>query len=128
MTQLLFRPEITPELLTDQLQEIADRCMQAIPVCDADGRPVGTWRFDPVSAIKAYELLGKRLGMFQPSVKAELEFAGASADAKKEMLLELLEQMLGDDPELCQRVRRHRAFRPENAPALPAPADVADLV
>ena len=48
-----------------KLVTIAERCMQAEPVMDADGNPTGTYKFHGTAAIKAVELLGRAVGVFE---------------------------------------------------------------
>lgn len=38
---------------------VKDRCMQAEPVLDRDGKPTGEWVFREMGALKAIEMLGK---------------------------------------------------------------------
>ena len=57
--------EITAAEITRNLKTIADRCMQAEPVIGNDGKPTGEYRFDAAAAIRAHELLGKRVGYFE---------------------------------------------------------------
>jgi len=58
------RTEITADAVLQDLRTVADRCLAAVPVTDADGNQTGTWRFNPNPAIRALELLGKHLGLF----------------------------------------------------------------
>ena len=58
------RTEITADYVLMGLKTVADRCMQAEEVLDADGRPTGLFRFNANGANKALELLGKHLGLF----------------------------------------------------------------
>lgn len=58
------RTEITADTVLQDIREVADRCLAAIPVADAQGRNQGVWRFDARAALKALELLGKHLGLF----------------------------------------------------------------
>jgi hypothetical protein len=53
------------EWVLDQLREIVDRSMQAVPVLDRQGNPTGEFRYQPAPAIRAAELIGKELGMFR---------------------------------------------------------------
>jgi len=55
---------ISSEEIIRDLRLIVDRCLDVRPVFDSAGRPRGRFRFEPNSAIKALELLGKHLGMF----------------------------------------------------------------
>lgn len=57
--------EITAKYLTEKFQTIGLRCMTAEPVYDNDGNPTGEYKFESNSALKAFELLGKRIGYFE---------------------------------------------------------------
>ena len=57
--------EITAKEITENIKEIAERCMQAEQVLDAKGVPTGEWKFESFAALKAWELLGKRVGYFE---------------------------------------------------------------
>ena len=57
--------EITAAEITQNIKEIAERCMQAEQVLDAKGVPTGEWKFESFAALKAWELLGKRVGYFE---------------------------------------------------------------
>ena len=57
--------ELTHKELVDNLKEIRDRCMQAEPVLDKMGQPTGEYRFDSQAAIKAVDLLGKHIGLYE---------------------------------------------------------------
>ena len=71
------RTEITQDYVLFGLQEVAERCMQRAPVVngrgeqavDEDGNAV--WRFDGQTACRAFELLGKHLGIFPEKIKQE---------------------------------------------------------
>lgn len=64
------RTEITQDYVLMGLKEVAERCLQRVPVVnmagdqvqDEEGRDV--WQFNAPGANKAFELLGKHLGMF----------------------------------------------------------------
>lgn len=67
------RTEITADYVLSGIQEIAERCLQRVPVMegrgedrrqatDEDGRHV--WTFDAAGANKAFENLGKHLKLF----------------------------------------------------------------
>jgi len=58
----------TREKVHSQLQEIADRCMQAVPVV-MNGKKTGEYKFDSQGANKALHLIGKDLGMFVDKVQ-----------------------------------------------------------
>lgn len=48
----------------DGLKSNAERAMQAEPVYDREGEPTGEYRYEGNVANRAYELIGKHLGMF----------------------------------------------------------------
>lgn len=71
------RTQVTADFVIGGLVEVANRCMQKVPVMEFD--PVakmkrqkidedtgnGVWEFDSGGANKALELLGKHLGVFE---------------------------------------------------------------
>jgi phage terminase small subunit len=70
------RTEITADYVLTGLKEVAERCLQRVPVMefsyedkrllqktDADGK--GIWEFDSSGANRAFELLGKHVGVFE---------------------------------------------------------------
>ena len=69
------RTEITADYVLDGLQEVAERCLQRRPVFNMRGEQVTDddgnhlWEFNAPGANKAFELLGKHLGMFTDRVK-----------------------------------------------------------
>lgn len=62
---------VTAEYVIKGLLEIAERCLQKIPVKDRQGNQVqdeegnNVWTFDANGASRAFDLLGRYLGMFQ---------------------------------------------------------------
>lgn len=76
MSERQQRTELTQDYVLHNLQEIAERCMQKRPVMvkgvqavDEDGNHL--WTFDAKSAIRAFELLGKHMGMFNDKNKEQ---------------------------------------------------------
>lgn len=69
------RVEITQDYVLKGLKEITERCMQRAPVCNMKGEQVvdedgnNLWAFDGKTACRAFELLGKHLGMFTDKVE-----------------------------------------------------------
>jgi phage terminase small subunit len=51
--------------LTRDLIRIRDRCLQAEPVTDKDGRPMGEFKWDAANALRAIENMGKHIGYFK---------------------------------------------------------------
>lgn len=79
---------ITQEYVVNGFQEIAERCMQKAPVMvfdkvereyvqaqDDEGRDI--WQFDATNANRAFENLGKHLGIYAPE-KRDLTTNGQS--------------------------------------------------
>lgn len=58
------RTEITQDYVLNGLKTVAERCLETKPVLDADGCFTGIFRFNASGANRAFELLGKHLGMF----------------------------------------------------------------
>jgi phage terminase small subunit len=67
--ELAERTLVTKEYVMQGLREVAERCMQKKPVLDRQGEFTGEWQFNPQGANKAYELMGKELGMFNDKVE-----------------------------------------------------------
>lgn len=64
MAELSERAELTQEWIVERLRENAERAMQAEPVRDADGNIVGEYHYQGAVANRAYELLGRHIGMW----------------------------------------------------------------
>jgi hypothetical protein len=62
---------VTVDYVRDSLKEVAERCMQTIPVLDGNGEPTGEYKFDSSGANRALELLGKHLKMFTDKLEQE---------------------------------------------------------
>ncbi|UCE65466.1 MAG: terminase small subunit [Candidatus Zixiibacteriota bacterium] len=56
---------VSSSFIITGLMENYMRCMNAIPVLDRFGEETGTFVYNPKSAIKALELLGKHINMFE---------------------------------------------------------------
>jgi len=61
--------EITAEYVLNNIKMIGERCLQAEPVLDKLGHPIGEWQFKEQGALKAQELLGKYLNIFAEKEK-----------------------------------------------------------
>lgn len=55
---------ISREWVLERLRQIVERSMQEVAVTDRDGKPTGEWRFDAANAVKALQLLGQHVGLF----------------------------------------------------------------
>ena len=76
MSERQQRTELTQDYVLHNLQEIAERCMQKSPVMtkgeqaiDEEGRHL--WTFDARNAIRALELIGRHMGMFNDKNKEQ---------------------------------------------------------
>lgn len=58
------RTEITADYVLNGIKELVERCIQAEPVRDAEGKPTGEYKFEAAPALRGYELLGRHLGLF----------------------------------------------------------------
>jgi phage terminase small subunit len=70
------RTEITADYVLTGLKEVAERCLQRVPVMEfnyemkrmvqkTDSDDKGVWEFDSSGANRAFELLGKHVGVFE---------------------------------------------------------------
>ena len=71
------KTEISAEWVLNNLKEIAERCMQGIPVTDREGNETGEWKFEHSGANKSLELIGKHLGMFIDKQEVKSEHSGS---------------------------------------------------
>lgn len=51
------------------IKDTVERCRQAEPVLDKDGKETGVYKFDATNTLKGLELLGKHLGLFKDKVE-----------------------------------------------------------
>lgn len=65
LNQIVKASELCVENELRDLQEIKRRCMQKEAVLDNQGNPTGEWKFDSRGALKAIELIGRHLGMWE---------------------------------------------------------------
>jgi phage terminase small subunit len=79
--QVSKRAAITAERILERLDAVAERCMQAEPVLDREGNPIGEYKFDSSGANRANELLGKHLKLFTD--KIELDVTDSLAERMK---------------------------------------------
>ena len=70
---------VSPAFVLSGLKENAQRCMQHTPVCNEEGEEIGEYVWNPSPANKAFELLGKHLGLFDERMHLELSLVGAIA-------------------------------------------------
>mgnify|MGYP002834784310 CR=1 FL=1 len=68
MAERSERTKIDADYVLNGIQDLVERCIQATPVLDDDGKPTGEWKFEVTGAFKGYELLGKHLKLFTDKV------------------------------------------------------------
>ncbi len=105
---------VTAEYVVKGLLEIAERCLQRIPVKDRQGNQVqdedgnNVWTFDANGASRAFDLLGRYLGMYQSKNAVNITLDGQmNVDhatmlkgrrfARRLILEEVRDQRDGDD-------------------------------
>ncbi len=80
MESRIERVQVEQDYVLRVIVETIERCMQAAPVLDAQGKPVyvdtpvgdikPVYKFDPQAVLKGAELLGKHKGMFVNKIEA----------------------------------------------------------
>jgi phage terminase small subunit len=72
------KAEVTAVWILENLREVAERCLQKVPVMVRDGKDMrqatdvdgeGVWEFDSGGANRSLELLGKHLKMFTDKIE-----------------------------------------------------------
>lgn len=76
--ELVEKSCLTEDKIISKLESVLDRCTTAIPVMEwnyeeHDYVPTGEYQFDSKGALKAIELLGKHLGMFDKNNSSRSE-------------------------------------------------------
>lgn len=80
------RLAVSQDFVIISLMDTYRRCMQAQAVLDADGGETGVYQFDSRGALRALELLGKHLGMYND----KLQISGSLNTGKLDSILEQL--------------------------------------
>lgn len=62
------RLDLSAAYVLDTIRTTVERCLQVIPVLDAEGNETGEFKFEPTPALRGLELLGKHLGLFPNKV------------------------------------------------------------
>lgn len=83
---------VSVNYVVTKLQEVAERCMQEMPILDEDGEETGEWQFKDAGANRALELLGKHVGAFekdnsQGRTQLQLNIANQQAFIKEAIAL-----------------------------------------
>ena len=114
------------------LKEVVERCMQAKPAFDKDGKETGEYRFDSKGANQALALLGKEIGMFVDRKEVRVGPVANASDA--ELAAELvrltkeLAEATGKTPEqlMADFVRSEQAI--DVTPKEVLPSNVVSLI
>lgn len=93
--KLLGTTCLTEEKVINQLEEVLERCLAKKPVMEWNYEEhcmveTGQWTFDSKSALKAIELLGKHLGMFDKATHL-LKLDGSFSVGRIDEILKQLE-------------------------------------
>ncbi len=99
------KAEITAEYVLTGLKDVADRCMQAVPVMTRGKNPVqvtdengnGVWQFDSTGANRALELLGKHLVLFTDHLKVDSTVELLFDPEKRKAIIDAYENEKGTD-------------------------------
>lgn len=91
------RTKITADYVLTSLKEVSERCMQAEPVLDRDGKPTGIYRFDSAGVNRALELLGKHLKMFTDRIELRVirSLDDLTEDEQRELLDDIERRLQG---------------------------------
>jgi phage terminase small subunit len=89
------RTKIDADYVLAGIQRVTERCEQAEPVYDAEGRATGEYRFEAGNALRGYELLGKHLAMFKD--RLEISDLREKSEAELEAEDQELAQQLAKD-------------------------------
>jgi len=89
------RLSLTKETILAKLWENAQRASQVIPVTDADGMPIGIYKYDGAVVNRACELLGKELGMFidRTDIRVHAKYEGVPLPKLVEHLSSLTKRL-----------------------------------
>ena len=63
------RLSVSADYVVLKLMENREKCMEPVPVLDSNGNQTGEYTFDSKGALRALELLGRHLGMFDDRLK-----------------------------------------------------------
>ena len=86
----ILKTGLDREWVISRLMQNVERCMQAEPVLDKEGKPTGEYRFDSTGANNALRMLGDTMGLFKPAEKKpEDDYANLSDDDLKRIASEL---------------------------------------
>ena len=86
------RLAVSTDFVVLRLLDTLERCSQPVPVLDMTGESIGEYTFDSKGALRALELLGKHLGMFEDRLKVAAKVDTGKLDG-------ILAQLRGGPPD-----------------------------
>lgn len=84
--QQVERLAVSADFVVLRLLDTLEKCSKPVPVLDASGNPTGEYIFDSKGALRALELLGKHLGMFEDRLKVSGQLNTGKLDSILEQL------------------------------------------
>ncbi len=95
------RTEITSDFVLTGLKEVAERCLQKVPVLEwdyenrcmrqkTDESGNAVWEFDSTGANRAFELLGRHIGIFEKDNSQKKEVVQPMNDSQVDKIIETL--------------------------------------
>lgn len=86
------RLAVSTDFVVLRLLDTLERCSKPVPVLDMTGESIGEYTFDSKGALRALELLGKHLGMFEDRLKVAAKVDTGKLDG-------ILAQLRGGPPD-----------------------------
>lgn len=86
------RLSVSADYVVLKLMETREKCMEPVPVLDSNGNQTGEYTFDSKGALRALELLGRHLGMFDDRLKITAKMNTGKLDS-------ILAQLKGGPPD-----------------------------
>lgn len=86
------RISVSADYVVLKLMETREKCMEPVPVLDSNGNQTGEYTFDSKGALRALELLGRHLGMFDDRLKITAKMNTGKLDS-------ILAQLKGGPPD-----------------------------
>lgn len=80
------RLAVSADFVVLKLLDTLEKCSEPVPVLDMAGNPTGKYSFDSKGALRALELLGKHLGMFEDRLKVNGNLNTGKLDSILEQL------------------------------------------
>lgn len=86
------RLSVSADYVVLKLMETREKCMEPVPVLDSNGNQTGEYTFDSKGALRALELLGRHLGMFNDRLRLDAKLDTGKLDS-------ILAQLKGGPPD-----------------------------